>query len=170
MKKRRKKLDSDIQEIYEYQTNPKYVQDKLTELEERSRRNNLLVNGIKETNAETWNDCKEKIQAMFAQKLRLDGIAIENAHRVRGNNRDINISRPPTIVVKLLRFKGKTKVFENANKLKGQNIFINNDFSKETLELKNNLIVEVKRLRELGKIAYSNYSTIVSNQKVEKEM
>lgn len=35
------KLDSDIQEIYEYQIGPKYVQDKLPELEARSRRNNI---------------------------------------------------------------------------------------------------------------------------------
>ena len=30
------KLDSDIQEIYEYQIDPKYIRDKLTELEVRS--------------------------------------------------------------------------------------------------------------------------------------
>ena len=72
--------------------------------------------------------------------------------------------------MKLLRLKGKTKVFQNANKLKGQNIFINNDFSKATLELMKDVMVEVKRLRKLGKIAYLNYSTIVTRQKVEKEM
>ena len=37
VEKRMKKLDSDIQEIYENQTDPIYVQDKLTELEDRSR-------------------------------------------------------------------------------------------------------------------------------------
>ena len=70
--------------------------------------------------------------------------------------------------MKLLRFKDKTKIFQNANKLKGQNIFINNDFSKATLELRKDLMVEVKRLRELGKIAYLNYTTIVSREKVEE--
>ena len=37
VEKRMEKLDSDIQEIYEYQIDPKYVQYKLTELEDRSR-------------------------------------------------------------------------------------------------------------------------------------
>ena len=54
------KLDSDIQEIsknyprniQEFQIDPKYVQDKLTELEDRSRRNNVRINGIKETKGE----------------------------------------------------------------------------------------------------------------------
>ena len=36
VKKRMEKLDSDIQEIYEYQIDPKYIRDKLTELEDRS--------------------------------------------------------------------------------------------------------------------------------------
>ena len=54
------KLDSDIQEIsrnyrrniQEFQIDPKYAQDKLTELEDRSRRNNVRINGIKETKGE----------------------------------------------------------------------------------------------------------------------
>ena len=162
------KLDSDIQEIYVYQIDPKYVQDKLTELEDRSHRNNIGIDGIKETKGETWNDCEEKVQDMFAQKLGLDGTEIECARRVKCNSRDSNTNRPRTIVVKLLRFKDKTKIFQNANKFKGQNIFINNDFSKATLELRKDLMVEVKRLMELGKIAYLNYATIVSREKVEE--
>ena len=162
------KLDSDIQEIYEYQIDPKYAQDKLTELEDRSRRKNIRIDGIKETKGETWNDSEEKVQDMLAQKLGLDGIEIEGAHRVKRNNIDSNTNRPRIIVVKLLLFKGKTKIFQNANKLKGQNIFINNDFSKATLELRKDLMVEVKRLRELGKITYLNYTTIISREKVEE--
>ena len=99
----------------------------------------------------------------------MDVIEIERAHRVKRNNRDSNTNRHRTIVVKLLRFKDKTKIFQNANKLKGQNIFINNDFSKATLELmKKELMVEVKRLRELSKIAYLNYTAVASREKVEE--
>ena len=92
---------------------------------------------------------------------------IQNPGILKWNNRDSNTNRPRTIVVKLLRFKDKTKIFQNANKLKGQNLFTNNDFSKATLELRKDLMVEVKRLRELGKIAYLNYTKIVSREKVE---
>ena len=119
-------------------------------MEDRCRRNNIRIDGIKEAKGETWNDCEEKVQDMFAQKLGLDGIEIERANRVKRNSRDSNTNRPRTIVVKLLRFKDKTKIFQNANKLKGKNTFINNDFSKATLELRKYLMVEVKRLRELG--------------------
>ena len=81
---------------------------------------------------------------------------------MKRNNRDTNTSRPRKIVVKLLRLKGKTIVFHNVNKLKGQNIFINNDFSIATLELGKDLMVEVKRLRGTDKIGSLNYSIIVS--------
>ena len=37
VEKRMEKLDGDIREIYEYQIDPKYVQDKLTEFDDRSR-------------------------------------------------------------------------------------------------------------------------------------
>ena len=74
------------------------------------------------------------------------------------------------MLVKLLRFKDKAKIFQNTNKLKGQNIFINNDFSKAPLKLRKYLMFEVKRLRELGKIDYLNYNTIVSKEKVEESM
>ena len=108
---------------------------------------------------------KSRIRICLHRNWELDGIEIERAHRVKLNDRDSNTNRHRTIVVKLLRFKDKTKIFQNANKLKGQNIFINNDFSKATLELRKELMVEVKRLRELSKIAYLNYTTIVSREK-----
>ena len=53
IEKRMEKLDSDIQEICEYQIDPIYVQDKL---EDRSFRNNIRIDGIKEAKGETWND------------------------------------------------------------------------------------------------------------------
>ena len=80
VEKQMEKLDSNIQETYEYQIDPKYVQDKITELEDRSRQNNIRIDGIKETKGDTWNDCEEKVQVLFAQKLGLDGIETERAH------------------------------------------------------------------------------------------
>ena len=60
------KLGSDIQEIYVYQRDPEYVLDKLTEVEGRSRRNNLRIYEIEDTKGETLNNREEKVQDMFA--------------------------------------------------------------------------------------------------------
>ena len=89
------------QKIYEYQIDPKNVQNKLTELEDRSRGNNMRIDGTKETNGETWNNSEEKVQDMFKQKLGLDGIEIEHAQRVKCNNRGSNTNKPRKIILKL---------------------------------------------------------------------
>ena len=46
--------DARIRDIYEYQVDPNYVLAKLAELEDRSRRNNLGIDGINEEKGETW--------------------------------------------------------------------------------------------------------------------
>ena len=61
-----------------------------------------------------------------------------------------NTNRPRKIVLKLLQFEGKTKIFQNA---------------KATLELRKGLMVAVKRLRKLRKLRCLNYPTIVSRKR-----
>ena len=39
-------LEGKVQEIWDYQINPDYIQHKLVELEDISRRNNLRIDGI----------------------------------------------------------------------------------------------------------------------------
>ena len=60
------KLDADTQEIYKYKIYPKCVQDKLTELQDRSCRDNAWIDGGKETKEERWYVREEKTHGMFA--------------------------------------------------------------------------------------------------------
>ena len=46
-------IESRVQEMYDYQLDPAFIEDKLIDLEDRSRRNNLRVDGIKERPNET---------------------------------------------------------------------------------------------------------------------
>ena len=50
---------------------------------------------------------------MFVQKLGLDGSETERAHQVKRNNIDSNTNRTRTVIVKLLRYKDKTKKLAN---------------------------------------------------------
>ena len=52
---------------------------------------------------------------------------------------------------------------ENVNKLKGSGIYVNEDFSKETLEIRRELWRDVKRLRDEGKYAVIQYDKIVTH-------
>ena len=64
-------IEQRIERIYDYQIGPDYVEQKLIDLDDRSRRNNLRVDGIPETPGETWEDCEEKLQRVFQEKLRM---------------------------------------------------------------------------------------------------
>ena len=48
-----KDVDARVRNIYEYQVDPNYVLDKLAELENRSRRNNLRIDGNNGEKGET---------------------------------------------------------------------------------------------------------------------
>ena len=147
-------LGEKVDEIYDYQIDPDEVEKKLTDLEDRSRRNNLRIDGVAEENGETWDDCEQKVKEIIMDKLELENdIIIERAHRTKKSKYG-NKDQPRTIVCKLLSYKDKVKVLQNRKKLKG------------LLRYRKELWKEVKRLREeKDKIAYLQYRSIVVKDK-----
>ena len=55
-------------------------------------------------------------------------------------------------------------ILRNVHKRKGNDIFKNEDFSKQTTDLRKELWKEVKLLRSEGKIDYLNYHTVVTKR------
>ena len=109
-------IGSRVQEMYDYQLDPAFIEDKLVDLEDRSRRNNLRIGGIKEKQNETWEDCKKQLDTLFKESLGTeDEIVIERAHRVKtGKNQ--RSTTPRTIVCRILNYKDKVKILRNAKK------------------------------------------------------
>ena len=146
-----------------------HISQKLVEIEDRSRRNNIRIDGIPESYKESWDDCEKKVQNVFTNRLGIENVEIERAHRVagvmkEGTEENNDRRRPRTIVLKLLSYKDKVKIFRNANKLKDSGIYINEDYCKETTDKRKELWNEVKRLREQGKYAVIRYNKIVQNE------
>ena len=78
-------LQKDIEAIQTTKPNWKIeIKNKLVDLEDRSRRNNLRINEIKEGKNETWEECEKRINCFLREKLDMDTdeIWIERAHRV----------------------------------------------------------------------------------------
>ena len=138
------------------------MKDKLREIEDRSRRNNLRIDGIKESENENWEDTDRKVTDFFKTKLGLDNIIIERAHRGANWKRQKEMNQPRTIILKLLNFKDKERILKNAKYLKNTGIFINEDFSKETIEKRKKLWEDVIKLRKEGKYAILKYDRIYS--------
>ena len=154
-------LSDRVDEIYDYQLDPEDVTNKLFDLKDRSRRNNLRIDGIPESRNETWEECEEEIQKVFNEKLGVKDVHIERAHRSKRSKSNSNNGEPRTIVCKLLNYKQKKEILRKIKKLKGSNIFINEKFCYETIQYRKKLWEEVKSLQSQGKIAYLNYQSIV---------
>ncbi|XP_065645415.1 uncharacterized protein LOC136075900 [Hydra vulgaris] len=133
------------------------IRNKLRVLEDRSRRNNLRIEGIKESENESWLESECKLHKLFKECLDIKNIKIERAHQ--SGPRYIKKHRP--IVLKLLNYKDKTEILKKSCKLKEKNIFINEDFSAETTEIRKGLRERMKKLRESGKFAIISYDKLV---------
>ena len=155
-------INSKVNENYEHQLDPQYVEAKLIELEDRSRRCNLIIDGVEEGKDETWDQCEEKVLDIFTDQLEIEkNVQIERAHRTgkKGSKHSHEKTRKPrTIVLRLNSYKDKIKILK---KLKGTNIYINEDFSAATMNYRKELWKEVQELRQQGKIAYLNYRSII---------
>lgn len=59
------------------------MENKMYHLDNQLKRNNLLFEGIKESERESWEDKEEKVRNLISQKLNLDvrKMLIERAHR-----------------------------------------------------------------------------------------
>ena len=153
-----KKVKSDMKEITEDLLDSDKVSSKLIELEDRSRRNNLRIDGIAEDQNESWHECEEKVLEVIKEKLEIqDPIEIDRCHRMGKHKRN----RPRTIIFKLNKFKDKQKILQNARNLKYTGIFIYKDFCDDTMELRKSLWEQVLEHHWQNKITYLNYSSIV---------
>ena len=162
LSKQKQKHKEDINELWK---DNDQLCERLRDLEDRSRRDNLRIDGIAELENETWEQTEEILHNLFKEKLELENISVERAHRV--GNKGKNDKR--TIVLKLPSFKDKLKIISEARKLKGTNISINEDYSKETLEIRKEKWKEAKELRKNGTYAILVYDKVVIKGKYRKQ-
>ena len=97
--------DKDINELWQEN---EYLREKMRDLEDRSRLDKLRVDGLKETDNETWEQTEEILQQMIRDVLELEGINIERAHRVGNKSNEKNA--PRTIIAKFSSYKDKQAI------------------------------------------------------------
>lgn len=122
------KLKTDMRTFTEKQRETESLVDVVDDLNNRLRRNNLIVKGLPEQESETWADTEEKVQAFFSTHLNVRVGEIERAHRL--GPRKPGFSRP--IIIKFLNYKSKSEIIGNAHKLRNlasPKIWVEDDFS-----------------------------------------
>ena len=79
LSKHKQKHKEDINELWK---DNDQLCERLRDLEDRSRRDNLRIDGIAEVENETWEQTEDILQNLFKEKLQLENISVERAHRV----------------------------------------------------------------------------------------
>ncbi|XP_047141306.1 uncharacterized protein LOC124816244 [Hydra vulgaris] len=112
---------------------------------------------LSENDNETWTQTEEKVKIFLEKNLGLLGSDIERAHRT-GIKKD---NRTRSIVMKLKSYKDKIKILKETNRLKGSNIYVNEDYSKMTVDIRRKLFAEVKEQYLKGENLAVRYDKII---------
>ena len=173
-----KKVDELLQDVKKNSNNNTFLktrneelEDKVSDLEDRSRRNNLRFDGIIEEEGESWEITESKVMNVIKQDLNIEeNIKIERAHRSgRIYRQDNSKNDKRTIVIKFLNYKDKERVLHTYRKVKlwESKIFVNEDFSRKTMLKRKELFQQAKELKASGvkvKVVYNRlvYETPIS--------
>ena len=134
-----------------HQDELKEVREKTVDLEDRSRRDNLVFYGIDESIGE---DCEQVVidnvllkSGLFKKEEVDQSVNIfERVHRLGPKKRDQQ--RPRPIIAKLGSFKDKERILQRSFKLKDTPFGISEDFSKPTLQIRSELVTKAKHVRD----------------------
>lgn len=95
------------------------------DLENRSRRNNIILHGLLETVDETHDSLLSKLSELFQQSLGIQCPRIERLHRL-GRARE---NHPRPVILKMLDFNDKLTLLKNGFKLTDSGLRLSDDFS-----------------------------------------
>lgn len=134
------------------------INKKLTDLENYTRRNNVVIRNLPE-GSEKEEGCQAFVERFVKENLELN-IEIEVAHRTPGYRTD----RTRIIHARCLRRGDREKILQSSKKLKGKkfggnSVYITDDVNEATRKQEKKLLEKVKELRQEGKIAFMPYST-----------
>lgn len=134
---------------------------KLDDLENRSRRSNLIFYGIEEDKNENNETLQQTInEKILKDVLQIGPITIERIHRL-GRASDKK-NRP--VILKLLDSRDKAKVFKNCYKLKGTDISISEDFSPRVRDIRKKLWNSARANKDAGDKVTLSYDKLIINK------
>ena len=136
-------LKSQLQVIQnEASENKAELKEQLRMQEDRSRRNNIRVDGVEKNGNETRQNTGNKLRSCLYNELEItDELYIEKAHRVRRReNVKSNSNNTPRIIVgKLLDYKEKEKIMRRRYKLNDTTYSVKEDFYEKTVKMRKKL-------------------------------
>nr|XP_037273859.1 uncharacterized protein LOC119166647 [Rhipicephalus microplus] len=166
----RKKLDDVItktnvieKRLTTLEETEKKFADKLDDLENRSRRTNLVFFGIPDSHPkETWEESENLVKSVCTDVLKLENIAIERAHRLGAYKTE----RIRPIIASFSGSKSRESVLRNAYRFKGTSYSVSEDFSKAVQEKRRQLwkYSKEKQLDKKNRVHLSYDKLVINGQ------
>lgn len=144
------------------------LRTKVQGLEKASRKNNLILHGLKETEVDTYDLMKKVITTLdlvtkTAELKQWDEWEISNVYRIgKKNNKK---TRPIRISLNLLW--RKTEMLKNKKYLP-DNIYITEDYPKDIQQKRKELKVKLQEELDKGNEAYIAYDQLIIKDKKDK--
>lgn len=171
------RLEEKVDSCQEQIANMKMViqskQEKIDDLENCSRRANLIIYGFPEVEGETALTLERAVnKSIIEDTLELKPAAIERIHRI--GRAQPNKTRP--VILKLQDSREKFSILKRGHKLRGTSLSIGEDFSKRVREIRRKLWNSAKANREnnekvslvFDKLYINNHAYVWSNEKDDK--
>ena len=129
------------------------LEQRADDQEARSKRNNLLLFGLKRDENESAQASENKVKTLIKEKLGMtEEIVFDRVHRVGG--------KPDApLIARCTFYKDKINVLKNKGKLNGTGFYIKEDFPTNVRDIRKKLNELVKGNREKGekvKIVYDH--------------
>ena len=155
---------TETQEKLDAKASSEYVtklEEKIDDLENRSRRNNIIFNNVPEKSEDKPHDCAEFVETFIDTFIGMkdvhgNPILVERAHRGRTSRKDA----PRPIHARIMNWQNTQALLHQAPKLlrnklyKDQRIYITDDVSYKQREKRKSLIPQRNELRKQGLFAY----------------
>uniref|UniRef100_A0A6B0VA22 Tick transposon n=1 Tax=Ixodes ricinus TaxID=34613 RepID=A0A6B0VA22_IXORI len=134
--------------------------EKVDDLENRGRRNNIIIHGIEESQDENTESLKGLVLTeIFENKLGLKVTSVERIHRIgRADGR-----RPRPVILRLYDFNEKLNLLRNSRRLKGTRIFLSEDFSRRVQLVRKQLWDSIKGTRTSDDKVFLRYDKLFIN-------
>ena len=134
------------------------VEHRTRKIEDDTRIKNIRISGMHELDGETKEQTTDMVKKLIRNKLQENDIILKTAHRVGRNERN---GGERQIIAKLGSASDKITCLKQSRKLKGSNIYINEDLSYATMQIRKTKLPELKAKRAAGYIAYFSGTDIV---------
>ena len=128
-------------------------------LEDDTRKKNIRISGLPESSSETTEQTLVKVQEVLKTKLGVDHRHVVSAIRT---GKIYNSAKPRMVLARFSAVENRNLCLRNSSKLKGTNIFINEDVSPATQAIRNSKWEQLRAKRQQGYIAYFSGVNIIT--------